>query len=325
MSEQLNNAIEEAIPSKRVMTNIFRIDETLRHIKIPTNGRIAGVTGDKDVKNIDFVVNRYYNGLDLQSFSIKINYVNAKGEPNYYDVKNVEFTDTSLVFSWQITSDITKYKGEVKFNVEFIRHAEGEVLNVFNTEVNHVIVLEGLNVDEYIDPGGIESLLDKLKKDLDEYVKMKESEFQSVVSDNIIVINDHVEQQLESADQTIQEYVSEAIEEIKSFIETLDNNIVFTDTTANWNSIRDLVSKKNCIYVYSDYYLINGEHIPAIKVGDGTTYLIDLPIVNDMSIMLDHINDKKDHVTDEEREFWNSKVRCFISKENEEHLIFTDK
>lgn len=99
---------------------------------------------------------------------------------------------------------------------------------------------------------------------------------------------------------------------------------IFVDTTANWDAQRDLIAKKDCIYVYSDYQTIDGVNIPAIKVGDGTTYLIDLPFVmgNDMTLN-DHINDTNVHIQPGEREFWNNKVTCFLSASNEEIIVFT--
>lgn len=99
---------------------------------------------------------------------------------------------------------------------------------------------------------------------------------------------------------------------------------IFSDTTENWNAQRDLISKKDCIYIYTDYQTIDGVSIPAIKVGDGSAYLIDLPFVmgNDTRLN-DHINDTNVHIQPGEREFWNNKVTCFISASDEEILVIT--
>lgn len=50
-------------------------------------------------------------------------------------------------------------------------------------------------------------------------------------------------------------------------------------TVSEWNAQTDLISEKNVIYVYSDYQVVDGENIPAIKLGDGLAYLIDLPVI----------------------------------------------
>lgn len=96
---------------------------------------------------------------------------------------------------------------------------------------------------------------------------------------------------------------------------------IFYNTTAYWNSRPDLISKHGYIYVYSDYKQVDNEDIAGIKVGDGTSYLIDMPFIDKP---LDaHIADTVAHVTAQEREFWNNKVRCFIDPNNEQNIIFT--
>lgn len=100
-------------------------------------------------------------------------------------------------------------------------------------------------------------------------------------------------------------------------------------TTDQWNSQPDLVGKKGHIYVYSDFgeTKINGEKVavPNIKIGDGNAFLIDNPFLTatvDDIINL-HITDTDVHISAEERDFWNEKVRCYIDPENPENVIFT--
>lgn len=56
---------------------------------------------------------------------------------------------------------------------------------------------------------------------------------------------------------------------------------IISDTTAHWNSQVSLVGKRDYIYVYTDYMTVGQETIPGFKVGNGSTYLIDLPFVTD--------------------------------------------
>ena len=55
-------------------------------------------------------------------------------------------------------------------------------------------------------------------------------------------------------------------------------------TTSYWNEKTNMVSQAGYIYIYSDYQtvIVNGEtyNVPAMKVGDGTSYLIDLPFIS---------------------------------------------
>lgn len=102
-------------------------------------------------------------------------------------------------------------------------------------------------------------------------------------------------------------------------------NIIHTDTTANWNAQRDFVSEYGHVYVYSDYQIINDVPVPGLKVGDGSSYLIDMPFTGaaESEQLVNHMNDETMHITDEERDFWNNKVTCFISNGDNENVVFT--
>ena len=93
-------------------------------------------------------------------------------------------------------------------------------------------------------------------------------------------------------------------------------------TTETWNSKPQLVSARGFIYIYSDYRQNSqGQNIPSMKVGDGNSYLIDMPFSD--SILYSHLEDNTRHITQEEREFWNNKVRCYQSEIQDDVLIFT--
>ena len=97
-------------------------------------------------------------------------------------------------------------------------------------------------------------------------------------------------------------------------------------TTNEWKQYIDLISQPNIFYIYTDRYTKEDEegHIikyPGIKVGDGSSYLIDLPFVDDL--FYDHIHNMNIHVTLAEKQFWNNKVRTQDSELDEQNLIFT--
>lgn len=97
---------------------------------------------------------------------------------------------------------------------------------------------------------------------------------------------------------------------------------VFYGTVAEWNSQPSLIGIKDAVYVYLDYDQDDdGHHIPGIKIGDGLAYLIDTPFTS--SNLYDHIRNTVVHITSEERDAWNNKVRCCIDSNNLENLIFT--
>lgn len=105
---------------------------------------------------------------------------------------------------------------------------------------------------------------------------------------------------------------------------------VYYDTEENWNIARTMIAERRVIYVYSNHRYIDDGHgnqypVPSIKIGDGTSYLIDLPFVNqEVEIELaTHINNQIIHITQQEREFWNNKVTCYMDDINTENLIFS--
>ena len=118
--------------------------------------------------------------------------------------------------------------------------------------------------------------------------------------------------------------------EDKKFIDIEDLKIyhrlhghIYYKTTAEWNAKPDIIGANGDIFIYTDHTVEkDGKTISivGIKVGDGKAYLIDRPFVT--KEFEEHILNDTIHITNEEREFWNNKVRCFPNDSNEE-LIFT--
>ena len=105
---------------------------------------------------------------------------------------------------------------------------------------------------------------------------------------------------------------------------------VYYDTTANWNLQRDLVAERSAIYIYSDHTYIDDGHgnqipIAGIKIGDGTSYLIDMPFAtdSDSETLLRHISNHDIHITNEERASWNNKVTAFMDSSNPDTLVLS--
>lgn len=97
---------------------------------------------------------------------------------------------------------------------------------------------------------------------------------------------------------------------------------IYFDTVAGWAAKSSLVGQVNTIYIYTNYQEDeDGNPIAGIKVGDGNAYLIDAPFLD--TFYLEHVNDTDIHITAEEREFWNNKVRCYYSLLEDETVVFT--
>ena len=149
----------------------YIIDENLRVISIPPLGVVLGVEGDKDVNSAKFKMVRYYKGIDLSKFEIRINFANANGDLSYYTVKNPTVTDDTLTFEWLVGYLATKYKGTVRFIVRMITtdSSTGEVQQAFDTTIGKAQSLEGLLVDVPTDEK-VYDIVAQLKADLTDHV-----------------------------------------------------------------------------------------------------------------------------------------------------------
>lgn len=84
---------------------------------------------------------------------------------------------------------------------------------------------------------------------------------------------------------------------------TLQTRIISKhDTKARWDAARGFIPLKGEIIIYDD--------LASLKIGDGTTYVQDLPFVDDAikDQLLQHVGDTTVHVTAQEKSFWNNKV-----------------
>ena len=103
--------------------------------------------------------------------------------------------------------------------------------------------------------------------------------------------------------------------------------IYYSKKKADWDADRDIVSQKDALYIYSDYKLIEQDgkqiYMPGIKIGDGTSYLIDLPFANQNKnseiedLLLDHINNRIVHISAEQRDFWNNKLNLSLTPQSQ--------
>lgn len=133
--------------------------------------------------------------------------------------------------------------------------------------------------------------------------------------------------------QYLQQNLNELALSISAINDQLEDTAkVFVKTTEEWGYNPSEQSQKNTFYIYSDHTSYNGTKIPGIKIGDGNAYIADLPFIDDLFVY--HINDNVRHITQEERDRWNNKVRTYYEKddmtstatvEGEELLVFTKK
>ena len=143
------------------------IDGELRTISIPSGYEILGVESDDDVNRIDFRGPRYYHGLDLSKFDIRVNIENAKGDLDMFPITDVTVEDDVINFSWLVGRYTAQYQGVVTFSLCFREiDSQGVITREFNTTTATGRILEGLETGGVIiqqNPDVLESILQRLK------------------------------------------------------------------------------------------------------------------------------------------------------------------
>lgn len=274
----------------------YIIDENLRVISIPPLGVVLGVEGDKDVNSAKFKMVRYYKGIDLSKFEIRINFANANGDLSYYTVKNPTVTDDTLTFEWLVGYLVTKYKGTVRFVVRMIitDSSTGEVQQAFDTTVGEARSLEGLLVDTLTDEK-VYDIVAQLKADLTDHVNNlletipeDYNELNKKVEDNTLGISGLKEDLTEKVPLgiNIKNYLDSGNMTTGGYINTDTGNIVDYESwcysdyiatkpgatlcTIGWDSAQNLWKIRNTTYVA--FYNANKTFVSGFIAEAGKTY-----------------------------------------------------
>lgn len=133
-----------------VCDDVLTVDLESRQILIPSSVKNIGVESDDNVRILHFRLPRYYCTTDLSEFAIRINYENAKGGGDLYDVKNPTVENDLIKFDWIVGRYAVTYKGNVVFNVCLRDVTDGVINREFNTTIATLPVLQGLETGEAI-------------------------------------------------------------------------------------------------------------------------------------------------------------------------------
>ena len=129
---------------------IYNIDLNTRKIEAPN---YLSIEKDHLAETIYFLVDRYFDSIDLSETTCVVQYINAKNEPRLYAVPFMDITtfEGKILFPWCIEGEATKAAGNISYSVKFyhtFKDEEGNVLFDFNlnTVVAKSKILSGLDV-----------------------------------------------------------------------------------------------------------------------------------------------------------------------------------
>lgn len=123
---------------------------TDRDILVPDDFRFV-CKGDNESEIVTFVMDRYYEGIDLSTKTVTIKYINANGEGDRVLACNVSYDSDFIYFGWLVTNTATVESGKIKFSIELIDYdATTDIFFAWNTHPAELTVEEGLIVDKGI-------------------------------------------------------------------------------------------------------------------------------------------------------------------------------
>ena len=144
MADTLEEALRLASNEETVSPIVIRND--LRTITLPANF-VIGVYNDKDVHSIPVEMPRYFKGLDLSEFSIRVNFVGPSGVKDRYLVTDANVEEDKITFHWLVGRNAFLKEGTLTFNFCLRKMNEGVVEKEFNTTIIKTPVLVGLETD----------------------------------------------------------------------------------------------------------------------------------------------------------------------------------
>lgn len=127
-------------------TKAFVVDNDLRKIKIPKTITLLGVTNDNDVHEIFFQIPVAYGDIDLSTYTVRVNWMNAGGEVGVAETEVVQSDDpTVMLRKWTVGSGPCRYSGNCQF-ILCLKNGESE----YNTQIASLPVHKGIEPDETI-------------------------------------------------------------------------------------------------------------------------------------------------------------------------------
>lgn len=128
---------------------IYNIDLNTRKIETPS---YLSIEKDHYAETIYFLVDRYFDNIDLSTTTCVVQYVNALGEPRMYAVPfmDIQTFEGKILFPWCIEGEATKAAGTIQYAVKFYHTFKDEEDNIlFDFNLNTVTarskILSGLD------------------------------------------------------------------------------------------------------------------------------------------------------------------------------------
>lgn len=153
---------------------------------VPAELKTIAVTGDKDIETVTFDCVRYWDGNDLSTFAIYLNYVLPDKTVGTYIPEAITTSEGEGVFhfDWKIKNNITTKSGKISFAITAIKtkqNENGETVvdkqwgSLPNGDCSIALGLDITNVPSEEESSGVvaqlSAILEKIQSDVDEWIK----------------------------------------------------------------------------------------------------------------------------------------------------------
>ena len=144
MKDDLIQQLLNPEPTPRIFDPSHESPITLseRTLIIPQELQNIGVIDDNFAESVEFVLPDSYDNVSWVDKIIVISWINAEEESGTVLVEKVQHQGAEILFSWDITNNITKYAGTVRFALTI----KGEGDYRWNSEIAQFNVVNGLGV-----------------------------------------------------------------------------------------------------------------------------------------------------------------------------------
>ena len=155
-AEDLLNSLTEEVEEGTVFTALSNEPHIVvgsdRFITVPDQIKKIGVQYDHDIETITFDCPRFWDGNDLSTMKIYINYMREDGHVGMYLCDIVSIEDDIMHFNWTISGEVTQIKGTISFLVCIKRvDSDGNEERHWNSELcQDLYVSEGMECQESI-------------------------------------------------------------------------------------------------------------------------------------------------------------------------------
>lgn len=157
-----------------------------RQAIVPNELKTIAVTGDKDIETVTFDCVRYWDGNDLSTFAIYLNYVLPDLTTGTYIPEKITTTDGDEFyhFDWQIKNNITVKSGKISFAVTAVKTKQNENGETFvdkqwsslpNGDCSIALGIDISNVPSEEESSAVlaqmSAILEQIQADFDEWLK----------------------------------------------------------------------------------------------------------------------------------------------------------